>query len=93
MPLIALQMWVSTVWSSFAAPMALCVGLTIPAMIISQSERFGPIYPWAQPLLGMIPAGTEKELLFLSTQGLSIIVISFILLFSGGVIHFMRKAY
>lgn len=93
LPLIALQMWLSAIWSSFAAPMVVCVGLTIPNIIISQSERFGPIYPWSQPLLAMLPTGSETELLFISTKSILIVLISFIVLFTGGLINFNKKAY
>ncbi|MFB5583109.1 ABC transporter permease [Bacillus sp. RA(2023)] len=93
LPLIALQMWLSVIWSSFAAPMVVCVGLTIPSMIISQSERFGPIYPWSQPLLAMIPTGSETGLLFISTKSILIVLISFIVFFAGGLINFNKKTY
>ncbi|KUH43844.1 ABC transporter permease (plasmid) [Bacillus mycoides] len=93
LPLIALQMWLSAIWSSFAAPMVVCVGLTIPGMIISQSERFGPIYPWSQPLLAMLPSGSETGLLFISTKSILIVLISFIVLFAGGLINFNKKTY
>ncbi|WP_075313755.1 ABC transporter permease [Bacillus wiedmannii] len=93
LPLIALQMWLSAIWSSFAAPMVVCVGLTIPSMIISQSERFGPIYPWSQPLLAMIPTGSETGLLFISTKSILIVLISFIVLLAGGLINFNKKTY
>lgn len=56
-PLIALQLWVSTWWKSFGAPFALNVILTIPAVAVAHSARFGPVYPWAQPMLAMIPTG------------------------------------
>ncbi|ANC22997.1 MULTISPECIES: ABC transporter permease [Bacillus cereus group] len=93
LPLIALQMWLSAIWSSFAAPMIICVALTIPGIIIGQSERFGPIYPWSQPLLAMVPTGSETELLFISTKSISIVLISFIVFFIGGLLNFNRKTY
>ncbi|MDO7906757.1 ABC transporter permease [Paenibacillus sp. JX-17] len=60
MPLAALQLLVSFLWSSFAAPLALNIALTIPNMLIINSQHIGPLYPWAQPLLLMIPSGGEQ---------------------------------
>ncbi|MCI0768125.1 ABC transporter permease [Bacillus sp. TL12] len=93
LPLIALQMWLSVIWSSFATPMVVCAALTIPGIIINQSERFGPIYPWSQPLLAMVPTDVETDLLFISTKSILIVLISFIVLFAGGLINFNKKAY
>ncbi|KFN04092.1 hypothetical protein D0U04_19415 [Bacillus clarus] len=93
LPLIALQLWVSTIWTSFAAPIALNVIATIPAMMISNSDRFGPFYPWAQPFLTMIPQD-GSQLFYSSFQTLVFVIIgSFIVLFIGGFVHFMKKAY
>ncbi|MDM5154385.1 ABC transporter permease [Bacillus sp. DX1.1] len=93
LPLIALQLWVSTIWSSFAAPIALNVIATIPALIISQSERFAPFYPWSQPFKAMIPPD-DPQLLFISIQTLVFVIMgSFVCFFIGGFMHFMKKAY
>ncbi|MGN7309314.1 ABC transporter permease, partial [Bacillus subtilis] len=54
-PLAALQMFVSLVWSSFAAPLALNFALTVPNILIINSKTFGPYYPWAQPMILMTP--------------------------------------
>ncbi|WFR63327.1 ABC transporter permease [Paenibacillus amylolyticus] len=54
-PLAALQMFVSLVWSSFAAPLALNFALTVPNILIVNSATFGPYYPWAQPMILMTP--------------------------------------
>ncbi|MGE6666386.1 ABC transporter permease [Paenibacillus xylanexedens] len=54
-PLAALQMFVSLVWSSFAAPLALNFALTIPNILIVNSATYGPYYPWAQPMILMTP--------------------------------------
>lgn len=51
LPLAALQLFASTIWSSFAAPMALNVIFTLPNILIVNSEKFAPYYPWAQPFL------------------------------------------
>lgn len=54
-PLAALQMFVSLVWSSFAAPLALNFALTVPNILIVNSAIYGPYYPWAQPMILMTP--------------------------------------
>jgi lantibiotic transport system permease protein len=54
-PLAALQLWVSIWWKSFAAPFALNVVFTIPATVIGSSNAYAPMYPWAQPMLAMLP--------------------------------------
>lgn len=54
-PLAALQMFVSLIWSSFAAPLALNFALTIPNILVVNSASFGPYYPWAQPMILMVP--------------------------------------
>ncbi|MGG3527738.1 hypothetical protein COM13_04485 [Bacillus pseudomycoides] len=93
LPLIALQLWVSSIWSSFAASIALNVIASIPAMIIANSARFGPIYPWSQPFLAMLPK-EGSGLFYISVQTLVFVVIgSFVIVFIGGFVHFMKKAY
>jgi len=64
-PLIALQLWMSTVFKSFAAPFAVNVIFTLPTLLIINSEKFGPYYPWAQPFLMMNIGGNIEELLFI----------------------------
>ncbi|KEK22966.1 ABC transporter permease [Bacillus gaemokensis] len=93
LPLIALQLWVSSIWSSFAAPIALNVIATIPAVIIANSARFGPFYPWSQPFLAMLPK-EDSQLFYISFQTLVFVIIgSFVILFIGGFVHFIKKAY
>ena len=53
--LAGLQMLVSLIWSSFAAPLALNFALTVPNILIVNSAKIGPFYPWAQPMLLMTP--------------------------------------
>lgn len=93
LPLVALQLGVSLSWASFAAPLALNVSLTIPNLLIVNSARFGPFYPWAQPLLGMMPIGEADYGAFnLPVESLMITVLgSFLLFFMAGWIHFCRK--
>lgn len=93
-PLIALQLWVSTAWSSFAAPMAINVICTLPSILISQSATYGPFYPWSQPLLAMLPSEESGGFLFVSVETLFVVIIgSFIVFFVGGLTFFNRRAY
>ncbi|TQR20977.1 ABC transporter permease [Psychrobacillus vulpis] len=93
LPLIALQMFVSVAWSSFAAPLALNVILTIPNMLIINSEKFGPYYPWAQPFLAMMPNSSEGfGALNVSLVTLLIVILGSLGLFlSSGFVYFKRK--
>jgi len=59
LPLAALQLWVSSRWKSFGAALALNVCCTLPAIFAAQSSEYGPWYPWAQPLLAMLPDRAE----------------------------------
>ncbi|WP_110929824.1 ABC transporter permease [Paenibacillus bouchesdurhonensis] len=93
LPLVALQLGVSLNWASFAAPLALNVSLTIPNMLIVNSATYGPFYPWAQPLLAMMPNGEAEFGAFnLPFQSLLITVLgSFLLFFLAGLTYFRRK--
>ncbi|MFC5589587.1 ABC transporter permease [Sporosarcina soli] len=93
LPLIALQMFVSVAWSSFAAPLAVNVIFTIPNMLIVNSEKFGPYYPWAQPFLLMMPStGESFGALNVSATTLFIVVFGSLVLFLGsGLGYFLRK--
>jgi hypothetical protein len=94
MPLVALQLGVSLVWSSFAAPLAVNVSLTIPNLLIINSDKIGPFYPWAQPLLAMMPRGQADYGAFnLPYESLLITVLgSFLLFLIAGMLYFRRKA-
>lgn len=91
LPLAALQMWVSVIWRSFGAPLALNVVLTLPAVLIANSETFGPFYPWAQPLLAMSPQ--EGDAMFnVSLETLFIVMIGgFLTALIGGWWTFVRR--
>ena len=92
-PLIALQLFVSVAWSSFAAPLAVNVVFTIPNMLILNSERFAPYYPWAQPFEMMMPTLAESfGTLNISTETLLIVIVgSFVLFIASGLGYFMGK--
>ena len=90
LPLAALQLWFSILLSNFALPMTINVIFSIPAMLISQSEMFGPYYPWAQPFLGMMPTG--YDFLNVSFETLLYVILGgWILSFFGGLITFNRR--
>lgn len=93
LPLAALQLGISLSWSSFAAPLAVNVSLTIPNILITNSKTIGPFYPWAQPVLAMMPTGEAGFGAFnLPIQSLMITILgSFLLFFMAGFIHFRRK--
>ncbi|MFT4416152.1 ABC transporter permease [Fredinandcohnia humi] len=93
MPLAALQIFVSIAWSSFAAPLAINVIFTIPNMLVANSEKFGPFYPWAQPVLMMVPHSGESFGAFNVTADTLFFVIlgSFVVFFASGFTYFNRK--
>ncbi|WP_232278380.1 ABC transporter permease [Paenibacillus sp. 481] len=93
LPLAALQMFVSVAWSSFAAPLAINVMLTMPNLLIVNSERFGPFYPWVQPALSMLPRETHSYGAFnVSMETLLLVIIGgFVVFFVGGLTYFQRK--
>lgn len=91
LPVAALQLFVSVSWSSFAAPLAINVMLTLPNVLIVNSEKYGPWYPWVQPVLAM--NGVEKYGAFNVSVGtlLFVIVGGFLLFLISGLIYFNRK--
>lgn len=92
-PLLALQLWMSIIWKSFAAPFTVNVIFTLPSIMAVNSETFGPIYPWAQPFLIMHNFTDNMDTLFYvpTEQVLTIVGGSFLLFFLGGLIYFRRK--
>ncbi|WP_342553979.1 ABC transporter permease [Paenibacillus sp. FSL R7-0652] len=92
-PLAALQMFVSLIWSSFAAPLALNFALTIPNILVVNSASFGPYYPWAQPMILMVPiegAGFGAYNVPL-TSLLTVVGGSAVLFIAVGMIYFAKK--
>ncbi|MBS4207351.1 ABC transporter permease [Bacillus sp. FJAT-50079] len=93
LPLVALQLWMSILFKSFAAPFAVNVIFTIPSILVINSERFGPYYPWAQPFSMMYIGGGTEDVFFVPWEQLLIVVGgSFILFCLGGYLYFQRKA-
>jgi lantibiotic transport system permease protein len=93
LPLVALQLWVSIAWSSFGAPLALNVIFTLPNILVANSETYGPWYPWAQPLLSMIPkAEGNYGAFYVSPETLLYVIVgSFLVFFIGGLTYMQRK--
>ncbi|GAA0482735.1 lantibiotic immunity ABC transporter MutG family permease subunit [Salinibacillus aidingensis] len=91
-PLVALQLWMSMMWKSFAAPFTVNVIFTLPAILAVNSKTFGPVYPWGQPFLMMYAGGGTDAVFFVPwEQVLTIVGGSFLLFFVGGLIYFQRK--
>ncbi|MEK4299576.1 ABC transporter permease [Oceanobacillus sp. FSL W8-0428] len=93
LPLIALQLWVSIAFKSFAAPFAINVIFTLPTILVINSERFGPYYPWGQPFLMMNIGGSTEDVFFVPwDQILTVVGSSFLIFFIGGYLYFQKKA-
>ncbi|WP_438447260.1 ABC transporter permease [Gorillibacterium sp. sgz5001074] len=93
-PLAALQLFVSVAFQSFAAPLAVNVILTLPNILVANSARYGPFYPWAQPLLAMVPKEAQKmgALLIPMDPLLFCIGGGFLVFLAAGWGYFRRKA-
>lgn len=91
-PLVAFQLWMSILFKSFAAPLAVNVIFTLPSILAVNSERFGPYYPWAQPFAMMYISDTSDDVFSVPwEQLLTVVGGSFILFFLGGYLYFHRK--
>ncbi|WP_110114612.1 ABC transporter permease [Bacillus sp. CGMCC 1.16541] len=92
LPLIGLQLWVSTSWASFGAPLALNAVFTVPNLMVINSERVSPFYPWSQPFMLMMPQD-QSVIGFNASLGTLALVIggSATLFFIGGLLTFERK--
>lgn len=91
-PLVALQLWMSVLFKSFAAPFAVNVVLTLPSILVINSERFGPYYPWAQPFSMMYIGGNTDDIFFVPWDQLVIVVGgSFVIFLVGALWYFYRK--
>lgn len=92
-PLVALQLWMSIVFKSFAAPFAVNVVFTLPSILVVNSERFAPYYPWVQPFSMMYISEDTADIFFIPWEQLSIVVGgSFIIFFLCGYIYFQNKS-
>ncbi|GFR37400.1 hypothetical protein PRECH8_06960 [Insulibacter thermoxylanivorax] len=92
-PLAALQLWLSMVWKSFAMPFAVNVIFTLPTILVINSDKAAPYYPWAQPFSMMYIGGGEGDVFFVPWEQLITVVGgSFLLFFIAGYVYFQRKA-
>ncbi|MNU85455.1 ABC-2 family transporter protein [compost metagenome] len=95
LPLAALQLGVSLRWVSFAAPLVVNVIFTVPNILIVNSDKIRPYYPWAQPIQAMMPTNTNSvgSLAFnLPFESLMITVVgSFIVFLAAGLVYFNRQ--
>lgn len=91
LPLVALQLWLSILFNNFAVPFAINAMLTLPSILIINSERFSPYYLWVQPFLMMYNAGDKNNDLFVLGDQLMIIILGSLLFFIGGYFYFQRK--
>ncbi|WP_040951994.1 ABC transporter permease [Gorillibacterium massiliense] len=93
LPLVALQLAVSVGWASFATPLAINVIATIPNILIVNSATYGPYYPWAQPLLAMMPVTHNNHgALNVSMETLLLVIVGgFAVFFLAGLTYFHRK--
>jgi len=93
MPLAALQLFVSTAWVSFAAPLAINVIFTLPNILVVNSAKFGPYYPWGQPFLLMLPSSEDSfGALNVPIETLLMVILgSFLLFLLAGFTYFQRK--
>ncbi|MFC5703922.1 ABC transporter permease [Cohnella faecalis] len=94
LPLAALQLFVSVAFQSFAAPLAVNVVLTLPNILVVNSDTYAPYYPWAQPMLAMLPREAYGDGAFntISAALPVVILISFLLFFITGWTYFSKKA-
>lgn len=90
LPLLALQLWVSSIWQSFALPLTLNIIFTIPAILIGQSATYGPYYPWAQPFIAMMKV--DHYGISIETNTLIYVIIGgFLIALIGGLVTFHRR--
>ncbi|MFC7319408.1 ABC transporter permease [Halobacillus campisalis] len=91
LPLIALTLWVATIWSSFVAPFTLNVILTLPNMLVANSETFRPWYPWVQPFMMM--QGEEDGFFTVPAESLLVAIgVVFVIFYIAGSMSIQRKA-
>lgn len=91
LPLLALLLWLSTIFHSVAAPFAVNIIFTVPNMMVLNS-KYAPYYPWSQPFLMMNLHKEESGLFYAPLGQLSLVIGgSFLLFFAAGYIYLQRK--
>ncbi|KMK75493.1 ABC transporter permease [Alkalihalobacillus pseudalcaliphilus] len=91
LPIAALMLWLSSMWSSFAAPLTVNVIFTLPSIMIANSETIAPYYPWVQPFFLMLPEGLGWEFTVSFLPFLIAIFGFFIVFFLGGFVYLKNK--
>ncbi|MFS3927689.1 hypothetical protein CHN50_01500 [Priestia aryabhattai] len=93
-PIAAFMLFMATKFTSFGAVLVINVICTLPNLMVVNSERFNPWYPWVQPFLGMMPQddGIFQFLFFTPTTLLITVLGSFIFFFLSGLTYFKHKA-
>lgn len=89
-PLAALQLFISTVWKSFGMPFAINIALTLPTIIVVNSDTLGPYYPWAQPFNAMLPSG-NSPLYMVPSALVWVIIVGTFLTVSSGWLYFAKR--
>ncbi|SFD68808.1 hypothetical protein SAMN05216238_103160 [Lentibacillus persicus] len=93
LPLAALQLTLSIMWKSFAAPFAVNVIFTLPAILAVNSQDFGPFYPWGQPFLMMYTGSASDSVFYVPwEQVLTVVGGSLVIFLAAGWFYFQRKA-
>jgi hypothetical protein len=92
-PVAALQLGASLAWSSFGIPLAINVSFTVPNLLILNSAKIAPFYPWAQPVLAMLPDTQTMASTVLPPMVSLIFTVtgSFIAFVTAGLIYFVKK--
>lgn len=88
-PIVTLQLWVSTIWGNFGGSLTLSVIFTLPVVVAVNIESLGKFYPWAYPMLAMLP---ERGLTFSLSLTLlyGMILICLLITLIGGWWTFVR---
>lgn len=88
LPLISMQLWLSTQWKNFVLPIAINFAFVMPNIFVT-SSKYGKYYPWSQPAYAM---NSENQLgLTHSLQDFYITLIIMFILFSlAGFYNFFR---
>ncbi|MGN9867126.1 ABC transporter permease [Bacillus swezeyi] len=88
LPLIVLQLIISSRYKTFGIPLAVSIGFTLPS-ILAANTPLGQIYPWTLPMLGMSPpdeSPIDSYPLFYS-----VLIVLFVLVTAFGVRNFSRR--